>query len=139
MKNGLEEILYVGISTQSIWNRWFGWNGHIMGNANYMIGESAVGKKVVNHLPDSWNWKIQLWTLDDSVNFCADVLNPRGRYTIQLVEPFMILKLRPVLNMSYNPNPGIDHMPKSEKEKQREDELDKAYHEVFEKKSKRSK
>jgi len=49
VKNGLEEILYVGISDQNIWNRWFGWNDHIMGDASYMIGESTVGKKIVDH------------------------------------------------------------------------------------------
>jgi hypothetical protein len=27
MKNRSGEILYVGISNQSIWERWFGWNG----------------------------------------------------------------------------------------------------------------
>jgi len=47
IKNAFEEILYVGISNQNIWNRWFGWNGHITGDANYMIGESTVGKKIV--------------------------------------------------------------------------------------------
>jgi hypothetical protein len=29
MKNGHDEVLYVGISSQNIWGRWFGWNGHI--------------------------------------------------------------------------------------------------------------
>ena len=138
MKNGFEDILYVGISNQNIWNRWFGWNGHIMAGPNFMVGESSVGRKIVDHLPDSWDWKIQLWTLDDCMAFCADGLNPNGRYTIQMIEPFMIYKLHPVLNATNNPNPGIDHMPKSEKEKRREAELDKAYYEVFEKKSKRS-
>ena len=60
MKNGLEEILYVGISDQNIWNRCFDRSGHIVAGANYMVGESAVGQKIVDHLPDSWNWKIQL-------------------------------------------------------------------------------
>ncbi len=136
MKNGLGEILYIGISEQNIWNRWFGRNGHIMEGPNYLIGESSVGRKVVDHLPDSWDWKIQLWTLDDCVEFCADELNPDGRYDIKMLEPFMIQKLRPSLNMTYNLNPGIDHTPKSEKEKRRETELDRVYREVFEKKSK---
>jgi len=136
MKNGLGEILYIGISEQNIWNRWFGLNGHIMEGPNFLIGESSVGRKVVDHLPDSWDWKIQLWTLNDCVEFCADELNPDGRYDIKTLEPFMIQKLRSSLNMTYNLNPGIDHMPKSEKEKRREAELDRVYREVFEKKSK---
>lgn len=107
-----------------------------MAGANYMVGESAVGQKIVDHLPDSWNWKIQLWTLDDCVAFCMDELNPNGRYTIKFLESFMIQKLRPILNVACNLNPGVDHMPKSEKEKRREAELDKAFYEVFEKNSK---
>lgn len=136
MKNGLEDILYIGISSQNIWNRWFGWNGHIAEGPNFMIGESTVGRKVVDHLPDSWDWKIQLWTLDDCREFCADELNPNGRYDIKLLEPFMIQKLRPSLNTIYNLNPGTDHTPKSEREKRREAELEKAFRKIFENKSK---
>lgn len=73
MKNGLDEILYIGISNQNIWNRWFGMRGHILDNGKFMSGESSVGKNVVNHLPDSWNWKIQLWTLDDCIEFCKKI------------------------------------------------------------------
>lgn len=141
MKNGLEEILYVGISAQNIWNRWFGWNGHIMGDSSFMIGESTVGRKIVDYLPDAWNWKIQLWTLDDCKAFCADEINLHGRYTIQsiqAVEPLMIRKLHPILNMNYNKNLGVDHMPISEKEKRRKAILDQVYYEVFEKKTKSS-
>ena len=137
MKNGLEEILYIGISSQNIWNRWFGLNGHIMDDVRYMIGVSAVGKKIVNHLPDSWDWKIQLWTLADCVKFCSDELNPNGKYNIKMLEPFMIQKLHPSLNTIYNLEPGVDHTPKSEKEKQREAELDRVFREVFERKTSR--
>jgi hypothetical protein len=70
--------------------------------------------------------------------FCADELNPDGRYNIKHLEPFMIQKLRPNLNAMYNLNPGIDHMPKSEKEKRRETELDKAFYDIFEKRQKKS-
>lgn len=48
----------------------------------------------------------------------------------------MIQKLRPSLNVIYNLNPGIDNMPLSEKEKKRQDALDKAYRDIFEKNSK---
>lgn len=136
MKNGLEEILYVGISSQSVWNRWFGPNGHITATERYMAGNSTVGQKIVDHLPDSWNWKIQLWTFEDCRMFCIDELNPEGRYTINFLEPFMIQKLRPSLNVTYNLNPEVDRMPKSEREKMREAELDRVYRDIFEKKSK---
>jgi hypothetical protein len=136
MKNGLNEILYVGISSENIWNRWFGSRGHVMVGHNYLIGESSVGRKVVDHLPDSWDWKIQLWTLDDCLGFCADAVNPEGRYNIKWLEPIMIQKLCPSLNVIYNLNPGIDNTPLSEREKKRNEVLDQAYHEIFEKNSK---
>lgn len=136
LKNGLNETLYIGISSENIWNRWFGPRGHVMVGHNYLIGESSVGRKVVDHLPDSWEWKIQLWTLENCKAFCANELNPTGRYDIQWLEPIMIQKLRPSLNVIYNLNPGIDNMPLSEKEKKRQDALDKAYRDIFEKNSK---
>jgi hypothetical protein len=136
MKNGFDDVLYIGISNQNIWNRWFGWNGHITFSNKFIGGESSVGRKIVDHLPDSWDWRIQLWTLEDCASFCKDILPSASNYPIQFLELLMIKKLSPVLNNNYNLNPGIDHMPKSEKEKIREAELDKAYKDVFEKKEK---
>jgi len=134
MKNELGEVLYVGISSQDIWDRWFGWNGHINEGDSYLLGKSAVGEKVVDHLPNSWDWKIQLWTLEDCVKFCSNELNPNGRYSIKMLESFMIQKFRPSLNIMMNLNPGQDSMPKSQREIEREKLLDKAYRDVFEKK-----
>jgi hypothetical protein len=136
MKNGLEEILYIGISSENIWNRWFGWCGHILVGTNYLVGESSVGRNIVDHLPDSWNWKVQLWTFEDCREFCAEKLNPNGRYDIKWLEPLMIQKLRPSLNIIYNLNPGPDNTPISEKEIKRQAALDRAYREIFEKNSK---
>ena len=133
MKNGLDEVLYIGISEQNIWNRWFGFNGHILDGGNFLKGRSSVGEKVVDHLPDSWSWKIQLWTLEDCVGFCKSEISPtRKSYDIKYLEPFMIQKLRPSLNNTFNLNPGKDSMPMSEKEKRREEELDRIYREIFE-------
>src|SRR3989304_5862991 len=132
VKNGLDDILYIGISSQNIWNRWFGWNGHITDGPRYLVGESSVGRKIVDYLPESWDWKIQLWTLEDCIAFCTDELPPRKCYDIKFLEPFMIQKLHPILNATFNLNPGVDHMPISEREKKREAELDKAFYEVFE-------
>ena len=137
MKNGLGETLYVGISKENIWNRWFGLRGHILVGTNYLIGESSVGRKIVDHLPESWNWKIQLWSLEDCITLCAEDLNPNGRYDIKWLEPFMIQRLRHSLNIIYNLNPGADNTPISEREKKRIDALYEAYKEIFEKKPKK--
>ncbi len=137
-KNGLGDILYIGISKSNIWERWFGWGGHMTWDGKVIYGESPIGVKIENHLPESLNWKIQLWTLDDCVSFCNDMLPTRLNFTIQFLESFMIQKLTPILNVTYNLNPGKDRMSKSEREKKREDELDKIYKAVFENKSKKS-
>lgn len=135
MKNGSGEILYIGISSQNIWNRWLGWNGHITEVTGHLVGESLVGRKVVDHLPESWDWRIQLWTMDDCVKYCGEDLNPEGRYTIQMLEAIMIRKLHPILNISLNPSPGHDTTPTSDREKQRQKELDNAYDKIFRNKS----
>ena len=144
MKNGLEDVLYVGISTVDVWSRWFGWGGHMTWDGNVIYGESSIGEKIENHLPDSLNWKIQLWTLKDCLMFCGQELpDPElkltaGEYNdaVRGIEPRMIKKLSPALNRSLNLNPGRDTTPKSEKELKWERYVDQAYNEIFNKKEK---
>jgi len=50
------------------------------------------------------------------------------------VEPYMIKKPSPILNVNYNLSPGSDTTPKSKKEIEREKYLDKMYREIFDKK-----
>lgn len=61
-------------------------------------------------------------------------MSQNGKYTIKHLEPLMIKRLSPILNTSYNLNPGVDSMPKTEKEKNHEKLLDKIYRDIFEKK-----
>lgn len=131
LKNGLNDPLYVGISRKNIWSRWFAFGGHMIWDGKHILGQSAVGHKIVDHLPDSLNWKIQLWTLQDCIKFCKDILPPLRQYPIEFVEPFMIQKLSPILNGSYNLSPGKDTKPKSKKELEREELLDKMYKKIF--------
>src|ERR1051325_9320240 len=74
VKNANENILYVGISTNDIWERWFGWGGHMTWDGKIIYGESPIGVKIETHLPDSLGWKIQLWTLEDCIKFCKKEL-----------------------------------------------------------------
>lgn len=135
MKNGFGDALYVGITSQDVWERWFGWGGHMLWDGKIIYGDSAVGQKIEDHLPDSLSWKIQLWTLDDCISFCKDMLSASNRQlTIKYLEPFMIQKMSPILNGTYNLNPGKDTTPKSEREKNREKLLDEWYDKIFNKK-----
>ena len=51
--------------------------------------------------------------------------------TIRDVEPIVIQKLSPALNVTYNLNPGKDTTPKSQKEKEQERKADELYREIF--------
>jgi len=104
------------------------WDGKII------RGESPIGEKIENHLPDSFNWEIQLWTLKDCIKFCRKELpDNTSEITIRKVEPIMIRKLSPALNLTYNLNPGKDTTPKSQKELDREQRADRLYREIFDK------
>jgi hypothetical protein len=134
MKNGLGDVLYIGISERSIWERWFSWGGHMTWDGDIIVGESSIGTKIENHLPDSLDWHIQLWTLQDCLEVLGDTIPSHVDHTIQDIEPLMIKKFAPALNRTYNYNPGRDTTPQSEKEKAWEKYVDKAYDEIFNKK-----
>lgn len=87
----------------------------------------------MDHLPDSLKWKIQLWTLPDCIDFCSDILPAVHFPSIDFIEPYMIQKLSPILNGSYNLRPGKDTTPKSKKEIERENFLDDMYKKIFDK------
>ena len=136
MKNGLGDVLYGGISTVDVWDRWFGWGGHMLWDRPFIYSSSTIGEKIVNHLPDSLDWKIQLWTLKDCFKYCEeefpdDISYATYNYTIRDIEAKMIRKLSPALNVHCNLHPGKDTTPKSQKEKDLEAYLDQAYDEIF--------
>ena len=134
VKNARMAILYVGISTNDVWERWFGWGGHMTWDGDVIYGESPIGVKIQNHLPDSLNWKFQLWTLNECIEFCGKELRSDiSEVTIHEIEPIMIRKLSPALNLAYNYAPGKDTTTKSQKEKELKQKTDKAYDEIFNK------
>ena len=98
------EVLYVGISTSNIWNRWFSArNAHmvqVVGSS--WIGNSAIGQAVCENMPESLEWTIELWSLEDCAGFLDDKMFSKGRLNIRDVEPLMIQKLLPKLNVIYN-------------------------------------
>jgi site-specific recombinase XerD len=112
MKNGLGDVLYVGISTSDIWERWFSWGGHMTWDGQIIYGESPVGINIEDHLPASLDWNIQLWTLQDCLRFCSNELpEDTSGITVHEIEPIMIQKLAPVLNVTYSLPFGKDTIP----------------------------
>lgn len=133
VKTDLDDVLYVGISEVDVWERWFGWGGHMLWDGNVIYGSSTIGTKIERHIPESLSWKIQLWTLNDCIKFLGKAIPPRNDRTIKSIEPLMIKKLSPALNVTYNYKPGKDITLKNKKEKAWGKYVDQAYDDIFNK------
>ena len=64
---------------------------------------SDAGRAIIENLPESNNWSIELWTLQDCIDFLGDRFKEANKtvLTIKYIEPYMIAKLRPSLNIIY--------------------------------------
>jgi hypothetical protein len=101
LKDG-EKVLYIGITTQDIWNRWFDSRGsHIFRNSEGdYLGWTDAGKFVVKNIPVSLDWIIELYTPDD----CKKILEEEfgiahvDRFDIRFCESVLIAKFKPSLN-----------------------------------------
>ena len=82
------QALYVGISRDNVWNRWFYRDGcHItLYKSGNMQGNTTVGQAVANNRPESLAWEIEFRDYD--------YLNQR----LERVERELIKELRPLLN-----------------------------------------
>ena len=98
------QVLYVGISESNIWNRWFyGNRGHVQTNIyGELMGRSSVGNAVTEE-PQACS--IELLTLSECIEYCRDISHFKiNRCDIKDVEPAMIFKLKPTLNVIFNTN-----------------------------------
>jgi hypothetical protein len=98
-------VLYVGISTRNIWERWFGSiSSHLVRNYyGEWFSTSDAGRAVLENMPVSNDWTIELWTLQDCIDFLGErfARANKSALSIRYVEPYMIGKLRPSLNVIY--------------------------------------
>jgi hypothetical protein len=98
------KVLYVGISHQGIWNRWFSRLGHMPTNA---YGEhyytSLIAREILEKEPESMKWIIELWTKEDCIRFINDesIKCAPDAIKIDSLEPRMIEKLKPFWNSTY--------------------------------------
>ena len=89
-----KQALYVGISRQNIWGRWFSRGGqeHIFNSGGQWHADfsSPIGKAIIHNRPASLRWKIEL------------------RYTpsrsLAAEEQELIQELRPLFNTIYRPS-----------------------------------
>ena len=114
---------------------WLGWTYDMGWKCDLWRFNDWYKNRKPSHIPDSLRWKIQLWTLADCCRFCQEELPADiSGVTIRDIEPKMIRKLSPALNVYLNLHPGKDTTPLSNKEKQWEKFVDQSYDEIFNKK-----
>ncbi len=103
VKDETGKALYIGISTKSIWYRWFGTaTSHLVIDANnHLHGSSHIGQVVKGNLPHSWAWTIELWTKKDCWEFLEKELGNKSedRITIKDLESSMISRYTPLYNI----------------------------------------
>ena len=105
LKEADQQILYIGISRDSIWHRWFGGGtSHMdMDIAGKICGRSHIGEVIEQCFPASWDWIIELWTRGDCLKACKAELSGRDidKLEIGTIEPFMIVKFAPLYNLTH--------------------------------------
>ena len=101
-----EKVMYIGISRDSIWHRWFGGGpSHMdMDAAGKFFGKSYIGDVIERRLPSSWDWIIELWTREDCLKACKTEFLGRDidKIKIESIEPYMIVKFEPLYNVMHS-------------------------------------
>lgn len=105
VKDGKEKIMYVGISRDSIWHRWFGGGpSHMDTNSTGNVyGKSYIGEVIERRFPGSWDWVIELWTRNECLDVCKAEFSGRetGKIEIESIEPYIIAKFKPLYNITH--------------------------------------
>lgn len=105
IKDSDEKAMYIGISRDSIWHRWFsGGTSHMYINpAGKLYGKSNIGEIIERRLPISWDWIIELWSKEDCLNILGNSFDEKHKTVpIELIEPYMIIKFEPLYNVMHN-------------------------------------
>lgn len=105
VKDTDSKAMYIGISRNSIWHRWFGGGASHMDiiASGKLFGTSNIGRVIERRIPSSWDWMIELWTKEDCLRELDEMLEGRNtnRINIETLEPFMINKFMPLYNVMH--------------------------------------
>ena len=105
IKDFADNVMYIGISRDFIWHRWFdGGTSHMdVDMKGRIYGKSYIGEVVERRFPISWNWIIELWTKEDCLKACVAILSNMnlGEIGIEVIEPYMINKYNPLYNVAH--------------------------------------
>jgi integrase/recombinase XerC len=107
-----DKAIYIGISRDSVWHRWFGGGTSHMDidAAGKIRGRSHIGEVIESYFPASWNWLIELWTREDCLKACKTELSGRAiqRLGIETIEPYMIVRFGPLYNLTHTGKPHAE-------------------------------
>lgn len=127
LRDSDNKAMYIGISRNSIWHRWFGGGASHMtiNNDEKIYGASYIGQVVERRFPSSWDWVIELWAKDDCLGILRKEFEGKDadRINIEALEPYMIKKFEPLYNVMYSS--GSHEDPLTTKR------LDDAYRKLF--------
>jgi hypothetical protein len=127
VRDAESKAMYIGISRNSIWHRWFGGGAsHMDINASEKLsGASYIGQVIERRFPSSWDWTIELWTKEDCLRALVVELEGKNtnRINIETLEPYMISKFEPLYNVMHGG--GSHEDPLTTKK------LDEAYKKLF--------
>jgi hypothetical protein len=119
--------MYVGISRFSIWERWFGGGlSHMATNKGGKVyGISSIGRVIERRLPSSWNWIIELCTIEDCMQSLAKEFDGKDttKFGIDKFESILIQQLNPLYNVVHGGGHHEDPLLT--------DKLDDAYRKLF--------
>ena len=94
-------VLYVGKATAGIRERWAGGRSpHVIVNGFGWQGYSTIGSLIVEHLPESRDWQIDLYTAEE----CQEIVLRHFPYcnhvSTNYAELALIQELRPLFNVA---------------------------------------
>jgi len=93
-----EHIYYVGISKTNVWYRWFGANGRMVKNIyDKWISYDSIGNHIIQNMPKSYKWDIDLWTAEESNQFLDS-----SSTNLKDIESEMISAVLPSINFIGN-------------------------------------
>ena len=111
VKDG-NDALYIGISHDHIYNRWFNPGRAHMPGLRYKISDwcfSTIGRRIADNRPESEQYTIGLFTLDEVRELLQTEIKELNLYSpamdLEYCEELLIAKMEPFDNTTCNPRP----------------------------------
>ena len=106
-----KDVLYVVMTKRNIFDRWFGFSGHMEAGSNPLY-YSEIGKVIYHNMPESKLWTIKMLTTEDAFDLLGEkapkISNINSSHAIRKVEHYLIKELHPLFNVSSQSRPHTE-------------------------------